>query len=458
MTAPRLAGISLAALFIISGASSQACSQPRPPSIPASRDPQDLPSTTALEPIALPDLSSLEMPVQRQIRDRYTGLTAKLQNPATPQLDIAAAYADLGRLLMAVGLGDIAVSCYRHSEASAPYEMRWSYSLGHAYLRTGDRARAAAAFRRAARLAPSDPNPLIWLGAAYLDEGRPDAAQAAFNGALSLRPQSAPALFGAGRAALARGQYSEAVQDFERVLSIDGAATAAHYPLAVAYRVVGDPQKADAHLRQRGDVTPELDDPLMQSDDDVLDSSVGAEHRGMRALEHADWPSAIAEFRKGLELKPDDVTLRYWLGAALYASGDGAGGEREFRAVVRRTPDNAKAHFSLGAIDAAKGRGREAIEEYSAAVQADPTMPEARLRLGDALRTSGQLQSSLAQYERAVDLDPRVVEAWIGGARALIDLARYEQARDWLLRARRVHPRPKELAELTARPPEGRHS
>src|SRR5256885_16034992 len=100
MTAPRLAGISLAALFVISGASSQACSQPRPPSIPASRDPQDLPSTTALEPIALPDLPSPQMPVQRQIRDRYTGLTPKLQNPAPPHRDIAPAYADPGRLRM----------------------------------------------------------------------------------------------------------------------------------------------------------------------------------------------------------------------------------------------------------------------------------------------------------------------------------------------------------------------
>ena len=238
-----------------------------------------------------------------------------------------------------------------------------------------------------------------------------------------------------------------------KVLAIDGGASAVHYPLGIAYRALGDPQKAAAHLRQRGDVTPELDDPLMQSDDDVLDSSVGAEHRGMRALKHSDWPAAIAEFRKGLEVRPEDVTLRYWLGAALFASGDGSAAEREFRAVVQRAPDNANAHFSLGAIDDAKGRRREAIEEYSAAVKADPTLPDARLRLADALRTSGQLEASLAQYERAVDLDPRLVDAWIGGARVLIGLARYGPSREWLLRARRVHPERKELAALEARLP-----
>ena len=422
------------ALLVLSGA----CSQSR---------------STSPEPIALPDLSSLEDSVQRQIRNRHQALDAKLQNPAIPQTDVAAAYGDLARLLMAVGMNDLAVSYFLRAEKKAPDEMRWSYYLGHAYLRKGDRSRAAAAFEHASRLSSADPNPLIWLGATYLDDGRPEDAQAAFSHALSLQPRSAAAWFGAGRAALALRTYAEAVQDFERVLAIDGRASAVHYPLGMAYRALGDPRKSDAHLRQRGDVTPELDDPLMQSDDDVLDSSVGSEHRGMQALRRADWRAAIAEFRKGLELKPDDITLRYWLGAALYASGDASAAETEFRAVVQRAPDHANAHFSLGAIDDAKGRRREAIEQYSAAVKADPTLPDARLRLADALRTSGQLEASLAQYERTVDLDPRLVEPWIGGARLLIGLARYDRARDWLFRARRVHPERKELAELEAHLP-----
>jgi tetratricopeptide (TPR) repeat protein len=430
-----------AALLVLAGA----CSRQAP--------------STSPDPIALPDLSSFEDSVQRQILNRRTVLAVKLQNPATTQADLAAAYGDLARLLMAVGMNDLAVSGYLHAEARAPAEMRWSYDLGHAYLRSGDRSRAAAAFQQASRLSPADPRPLIWLGATSLDDGRPEEARAAFSRALALGPQLAAAWFGAGRAALALKAYTEAAQDFERVLAIDGRASAVHYPLGIAYRALGDPQKAAAHLRQRGDVTPELDDPLMQSDDDVLESSVGSEHRGMQALKRGDWRVAIAEFRKGLELKPDDVTLRYWLGAALYASGDGLAAEKEFRAVVQRGPDNsdnanrANAHFSLGAIEDAKGRRREAIEEYSAAVKADPTLPAARLRLAAALRTSGQPEASLVQYERAVDLDPRLVDAWIGGAQILIGLARYDRARDWLLRARDVHPERNELAELEARLP-----
>ena len=134
-------------------------------------------------------------------------------------------------------------------------------------------------------------------------------------------------------------------------------------------------------------------------------------------------------------------------------AGDAAGAEKQFRAVVQRAPHDAKAHFSLGAIDDAAGRRRQAIEEYSTAVKDDPTLPDARLRLADALRTSGQLQASMGHYERAVDLDPRIADAWIGGAHALIDLGRYDQAREWLFRARRVHPERKELSDLEARLP-----
>lgn len=410
-------------------------------------------SQTPMRPVALPDVSSLEGSVQDQMRGRFARLDDLLKRPAAPPTDLAAAYGDLGRLFLAVGFDEEAVSCYLHAQAAAPADPRWPYLLGHAYLRSALRDRAAEAFAHASRMAPADINSLIWLGATYLDSGRLDDAQDAFSRALALNPQSAAALFGAGRVALARGSYRDAVNDLERVLAIDSRASAVQYPLAMAYRGLGDLQKADAHRRLRGDGTPELDDPLMQSDDAVLDSTVGFEHRGMQDLKQADFVAAIGEFREGLALNPNDVTLRYWLGAALYASGDAASAEKEFRSVVQRAPSDAKAHFSLGAIDEAQGRHREAIEEYSAAVRSDPTLPEARLRLASALRTSGDLQASLIQYQRAVDADPRVLDAWIGGAQALVGLSQYGQARDWLSRARRVYPDRKELADLEARLP-----
>ena len=406
--------------------------------------------------VALPDLSSLAPSVQRQLRERYASLEHLRGERTTPAAELAAAYGALGRLLMASKFSDEAAACYLHAEALASGDMRWPYYLGHAYLRKGDRARAATAFERASTLQPADVNALIWRGETYLDDGRPDAARPIFEQALSRSPQSAAALFGAGRTALARQAYAEAAQYLERALGFDRQASAIHYPLAMAYRALGDREKAEAHLRQRGNAFPDLIDPLMQPDEELLDSAVACEDRGMQALKAADWPAAAAAFRKGLDLSPGDASLRYWLGATLFAAGDAPAAEREFAAVVRRSPDFAKAHFSLGMIFDASGRRPAALEQFRAAVKSDPNLPEARLRLAETLRATGQPGAAVPEYEAAIKLDPGLVEAWIGGGRVLTALGRHQQASAWLGQARRLHPGRPELAEMQSRLPSDR--
>lgn len=404
----------------------------------------------SLQPVALPDLSRLAEPVQRQVRDRFASFSRKLENPATPREELAAAYGELGQLLLAAKFGDEAESCYRHAETLSPDDVRWPYVLGHVYLFKGDRTRAAAAFERAIALRPTDVVALVWLAETHLDDGRPEAAEPLFLKAASLQPGSAAALFGAGRAALARQAYAGAVQHFERALAIDGKASAVHYPLAMAYRALGDRERAEAHLRQRGESWPDLPDPLMQPQDDLLESVTRYERRGVQALGAGDWAPAAAAFRKGLELKPDDPALRHRLGTALYASGDVQGAVREFEEVLRRTPDFPKAHVSLGMILNLTARFKEAIPRFSAALKTDPNHPEARVGLAEALRMSGQPQAALPHYEQAIALDPAMPEPWIGGMMALITLRRYPDAREWLARARHVHPTQPKLAELEA--------
>jgi tetratricopeptide (TPR) repeat protein len=446
MIGGRLAFASL----LIAGTIVVACSKRAnlPAGTPAPGDAGQTPGRETLAPLVLPDVSALADSVQRQVRDRDARLTQTLGKPAAASDERAAAYGALGQVLLAAKFHDAAASCFLHAEALAPEDMRWPYYVGHAYLRKGDRARAAAAFERTLKLRPADLTTLVWLGETYLDDSRLDQAQSAFERAISLQPQSAVALFGAGRTALARQAYAEAAQDMERALALDRRASAIHYPLAMAYRALGERDKAEAHLRQRGSAFPDLPDPLMQADDEVLDSTVAFEDRGMRALKSADFAAAATAFRQGLDLAPDDASLRYWLGAALYAAGDTAGAEREFLAVLARSPDFAKAHFSLGAIEDARGRRREAVEHFRAAVRSDPGMPEAHLRLADDLRAAGQVEASVPEYEAAVKLDPGTAEAWIDGAEALIQLGRKQQAIDWLTRARRVHPARPELDRL----------
>ncbi len=227
-------------------------------------------------------------------------------------------------------------------------------------------------------------------------------AESLFLKALSAQPSSAAAAFGAGRVALARQAYREAVERFERALAIQSGATAIHYPLAMAYRALGDRTSADAHLSRRGEVWPALSDPLREQQADLIESVSLYERRGVQALGAQDWPSAIAAFRKGLELDPDDAALRHRLATALYAAGDQAGATREFEEVLRRHPGYVKAHVSLGLLDNLNGRYQRAIDRFAAALQLDRHHPEARLGLAEALRVSGRPEASLAHYEEAI--------------------------------------------------------
>lgn len=401
----------------------------------------------ALAPVSLPDLEQFAPSVRRQLSAGHAALAAALAAPSATEV-IAQRYGDLGHLLLAATLFDEALLCYRHAESLQPEDMRWPYYRGHAHLRAGDRANAATAFERALTVRPQYVPAVIWLADMYLDTGRADLAQITYGRALAIQPESAVAHFGAGRAALARGAHAEAVTHLEAASRLDPQATAIHYPLAMAYRATGDRERAAALVRRRGSRPPQLDDPLLREADVLLDSAVSHEGLGMQALRRQDWRAAIASFRSGLALAPDDAALRYWLATALLVSGDTAGAEREFRAVVRAQPAFARAHFSLGVIHEQRRELPEARREFEATVEHAPNLPEGHLRLAETLRALGRHDEAVPRYDAAVGLDPGLADAWIGGGRALLSLNRHDAARDWLQRARRLHPDRQELADL----------
>jgi tetratricopeptide (TPR) repeat protein len=427
-----------------------ACSRAPEPSSSASPSGRGQQAPESLPAVVLPDLASVAAPVRQQITTANDSLTAALSNSASSVADRAQRYGDFGNVLLASTFFDEAVLCYRHAEALQPADARWPYFRGHASLKKGDREDAARAFERTLSIDSRYLPAVVWLGDTYLDLGRVGEAQAAFARALALQPDSAAALFGAGRAALARQAYGDAIGHLEHALQVDPRATVINYPLAMAYRGNGQRAKADALLQRRGNVAPDLLDPLLQQADVVLESAVSYEGLGMQALRRQDWAGAVQAFRRGLDIAPDDASLRYWMATAMIASGDAAGAEREFREVVRRAPGFANAHFSLGAILDRRGQKAEALREYQAAVDAAPNMPEARLRLAETLRAQGQLRPAIAQYEEAVKLDPTVAEAWIGGAQALIAAGRTAEARAWIARGRAIHPQRRELSALQA--------
>jgi tetratricopeptide (TPR) repeat protein len=389
--------------------------------------------------------------VQAQLRDRYASLQLTVDRSGTPAGELAVAYGEMGKLLIAAEYLDAAESCFANAQALEPGDMRWPYYLGHVYRFKNEPARSASAFARTVTLKADHVPSLVWLGEMHLAQNQPEAAEPHFTRALSLQPRAAIAMFGLGRVALARQQYAEAVKHLKAALELAPQASRIHYPLAMAYRGQGDRQNAEAHLRQRGDVEIPFADPLLGEIGGLLQNAAAYEVRGSEALGKREWADAITNLRKAIELSPANSGTRLNLGTALFLTGDAGGALEQFEAAVRLSPESPKAHYSIGVLMEGAGRDEDAIVRFTTAVKYDPGFVEARMQLADALRRNGRLEESLSHYAEVINTSPAISQARFGYAMALVRLRRYQEARDRLTDAMKTYPDQPGFAHALAR-------
>ena len=437
--------------------------QSKPPAkaeVQASATTLDPPPGTGLQLLTLPDFSGMKAPVRSQMETQFSSLKALVANPRAPRDDLATAYGNAGKLLMAANFLDAAETCFLNAQALSPTEGRWPYYLGHLYKGKGPIEKSVSSFDRALTLMPNDIATMIWLGEADLAAGQSDAADDVFAKALARQPSAAAAWSGAGRTALAKRNYRRAVDQLTKALELDPKATKIHYSLAMAYRGLGDTTRAEAHLAQRGDVDTRPADPLMREIDVLLQSAEAYNIRGGAELDAGHWQAAASDFRKGLELDPNDPSLRHRLGTALYQMGDVSGAREQFERVLRTSPDYTQSRYSLGVLLSEAGRYPEAIEHFASALQREPDFVDARIQMAEALARTSRPEEALAEYARALALDPTNSDAAFGRAMALIRLHRYAEARDRLTEVLDAHPDEPlfshALARVLAAAPDGR--
>lgn len=386
------------------------------------------PQAPALRPVVLPDISNAATSVQEQIRERYRTLHAAIDRKDPPR-DLAVAFGEMGKLFIAAEYYDAAERSLRNAAQLAPDDMRWPYFLGHVFRHKSDPAGAVPFFEQALERAPNDVPSLVWLAEMHLAQNQADAAEEPLKKAQSLDASNGAVRYGLGRVALAKQDYATAVKELEDALALGPQATRLHYPLALAYRGLGDRAKAEEHLKLRGDVDLLPWDPLLAEVSSLLQNAAAYEARGSQALGARQWPEAIANLTKASELAPNNAFTRLNLGTALYMQGDGDAALEQYRKAVSLSPGLARAHFGIGVVMEARGQDEEAIKAFNAAIAGDPMYAEPRFSLANALRRTGRVQESLAQYAEVLKLDPAVSQATFGYAMGLVKLGRYQEAR-----------------------------
>ena len=412
-------------------------------------------------PCVLPDLARMHPAVQAQLeaaRERLAALESAAGDGDDPGRRQARgdAHGALGTLLLAGDYPEAAAACYRRARTLAPADARWPYYLAHVALRRGDAEAAARWLEQVLRLDPADFAAPVWLLHVYVDLDRLEAAEPLLAAALVRHPAAAALLYQGGRASAAARDWPRAVERFEAALAADPSATVIHYPLAMAWRGLGDLDRAREHLGRGGSrsgagyaagAAVPMADPRMAAVNGALRSPQTHRDLGLQASAREDWPAAVREFRAAVGMAPDNAVLRLNLGTALAAAGAARDALAAFEAALGIDPRLATAHYRIGVLLERAGRDADAIARFEAALAADGALTAVRLRLADALRRTGRFEAALAHYARIPDGD----EARFGEVMALVRLGRHAEAAVRLDALRSGRPQQPAFAHALAR-------
>jgi tetratricopeptide (TPR) repeat protein len=120
---------------------------------------------------------------------------------------------------------------------------------------------------------------------------------------------------------------------------------------------------------------------------------------------------SIPEWRKAIELDPEDERARVNLGAALDHDGQAEEAIEQYRKAGEIAPEHAPAYDSLGYDLVRLGRLDEAIQAYSTSLGIDPANSRSQTNLGTALYQKGRLEEAIQHCQKALELDSTSMDA-----------------------------------------------
>ena len=132
--------------------------------------------------------------------------------------------------------------------------------------------------------------------------------------------------------------------------------------------------------------------------------------RASELAEKREYEAAIAEWKKALELHPEDAKARTNLGFVLVRAGRPIEAITQYRKVLEVNPEYAEAHNNLGVALAARGQLDDAITHYQKALQIHPEFAELHTNLGVALAGKGKLDEAILHYQKALESNPEYPE------------------------------------------------
>lgn len=137
---------------------------------------------------------------------------------------------------------------------------------------------------------------------------------------------------------------------------------------------------------------------------------------------------AIREWRKALELNPEDAKSHNNLGLALAKTGKLEEAIPQYQQALSLDPGFGDAHDNFALALTKTGKVDEAIPHFEKALELNPRDAKAHSNLGGILAEKGSLDEASAHFEKALEVDPDDADAHNNLAVALVKAGRKSEA------------------------------
>lgn len=365
----------------------------------------DLPAPwrNVLQALEEADLSGAEPLVRQAIEEARQGTAASLADPGVERAQLAHEYGVLGNLYQVHGIPSLAEVSYANARALSPDSFRWIYFAALLALDSGRLEQAADRLSQAARLNPGYRPLQLQVGRAWYEMNNIEQARPALQSAAEYPGLRAAALYYLGQIDLQQRDYRAAIDRFEAVLSLDGQATAVHYPLARAYRATGDIERAQAQLALQGSRLPAMRDPLRQELEALRTGARPLFAAAMQAIEQGDYAAAVTSFQQGLQRDPENSNAMVSLARSQYLAGQVEAARQTLHQVLETDDRQVLGRFLIAVLEDASGNGSVAESRYRALLELEPRHAGAHFFLANRLFRQQQYQTAAMHYRSALD-------------------------------------------------------
>ena len=402
-------------------------------------------------PLPDPPLKGLETGVEERLTAAREALeSAALTAGANPQ-ERGKLYGHTGQIFHAHHVFPVAEACYLNAAELDSEDLLWPYLLGFIYQDTARYPEAKLQYQRVLELEPGHPLATLRLARVLLEQGDVEAAEPLLEN-LAPEPGLAAAVHAAlGKIATARESHDVAARHYEAALAAQPAASQLHYPLALAYRRLGEVDKAREQAALGGPAKLVVPDAILDGVGSLSVSSQMFLTTGAQALKAERYDLAEKAFRGAIAANPENKRAHLNLAVVLAQQGRLDAAEESAREALRLDPEYGFAYFNLGTVYEARGQLPEAMAWYEKTLEKAPGNLKANFRLANALMRTGEYERAARHYHAAVEIAPGFAQARYLESLALIAMRRYTAAKEVLEEAVKIHPDNVEFTRSLAR-------